>query len=134
MQLTVPTLLRIKPDATHRLGKYLSQPGWRYITVLLAGNLTDWASQVLTVAFASASITVLHQQDVTSNDLHDLTPLVASIPGQTQAIVAIGGGRVIDGAKYAGHVLSLPVVAVPTAISNDGFASPFSSVVINGQA
>ena len=131
MQLTVPTLLRIKPDATHRLGKYLSN--WQKVTVLLAGNLTDWSNQVLNVAYASAGIKVLHQQDVTSNALTELTPLLAAIPSQTQAIVAIGGGRVIDGAKYAGHVLSLPVVAVPTAISNDGFASPFSSVVINGQ-
>lgn len=41
-------------------------------------------------------------------------------------IVGIGGGKVIDTAKYAAHINNIPCVSVPTSISNDGICSPIS--------
>ncbi len=41
-------------------------------------------------------------------------------------VFGIGGGTVIDVAKYAAFKLNLPFVSVPTSLANDGFASPFS--------
>jgi glycerol-1-phosphate dehydrogenase [NAD(P)+] len=43
-------------------------------------------------------------------------------------VVAVGGGRVIDVAKYVAHQLSLRFVSVPTAVSHDGIASPAVSL------
>ncbi|RUM47792.1 MAG: NAD(P)-dependent glycerol-1-phosphate dehydrogenase [Hyperthermus sp.] len=43
-------------------------------------------------------------------------------------IVGFGGGKSIDVAKYVGHVLSKPVVSVPTSPSHDGISSPFVSL------
>jgi glycerol-1-phosphate dehydrogenase [NAD(P)+] len=47
--------------------------------------------------------------------------------------VAVGGGVSVDYAKYAGFLSQLPVIAVPTAISNDGFASPGASLYVEGK-
>ncbi len=41
-------------------------------------------------------------------------------------VYGIGGGTVIDVAKYAAYKMNLPFVSIPTSLSNDGFASPFS--------
>ena len=41
-------------------------------------------------------------------------------------IIGIGGGKVIDTAKYAAHINNIPCVSIPTAISNDGICSPIS--------
>ena len=38
----------------------------------------------------------------------------------------------IDCCKYTAHLRQLPLVSVPTLISNDGFASPFSSLLVEG--
>ncbi len=43
-------------------------------------------------------------------------------------IIGIGGGKVIDVAKYVGNELSKHVISVPTSTSNDGISSPFSSL------
>ncbi len=39
-------------------------------------------------------------------------------------VVGIGGGKVIDTAKYAAHINNIPCISIPTAISNDGICSP----------
>ena len=46
--------------------------------------------------------------------------------GSYDALVAVGGGRVLDTAKYAASRLGLPMVAVATNLAHDGIASPVS--------
>ena len=49
--------------------------------------------------------------------------------GFHDAVVAIGGGRTLDVAKYAASLSGLPVVAVATSLAHDGIASPVASLV-----
>ncbi len=44
------------------------------------------------------------------------------------AVVAIGGGRTIDVAKYAAMRAALPMVAVATNLAHDGICSPVASL------
>jgi glycerol-1-phosphate dehydrogenase [NAD(P)+] len=46
--------------------------------------------------------------------------------GSYDAVVAIGGGRVLDTAKFASTRIGLPMVAVATNLAHDGIASPVS--------
>lgn len=43
-------------------------------------------------------------------------------------VYGVGGGSVIDVAKYTAYKLNLPFVSIPTSLANDGFASPFSVI------
>ncbi len=43
-------------------------------------------------------------------------------------VIGIGGGKTLDIAKYVGFKLNRPMLSVPTNASNDGIASPFSSL------
>jgi glycerol-1-phosphate dehydrogenase [NAD(P)+] len=44
------------------------------------------------------------------------------------AVVGIGGGKVIDTVKYAATQQGLPMVAVATSLAHDGLASPVSTL------
>ena len=48
------------------------------------------------------------------------------------AVVAIGGGKTIDVAKYASMRWALPMVSVATSLANDGIASPVASLTHEG--
>lgn len=41
-------------------------------------------------------------------------------------IIGFGGGRVLDTAKYAAHISKAVYICMPTSLSNDSLASPFS--------
>ena len=45
-----------------------------------------------------------------------------------EAVIGFGGGKVLDVAKYVGYKTGIHVISVPTSASNDGIASPFSSL------
>lgn len=50
-----------------------------------------------------------------------LDELAEALPPQVKVVYGVGGGMVADAAKYLGYKRSLPVVVVPTALSQDGF-------------
>ncbi len=49
-----------------------------------------------------------------------------------KVIIGIGGGRVLDTAKYAAHISKAVYICMPTSLSNDSLASPFSVLETEG--
>lgn len=133
MEISVPTLLRIKPNALYKIGKYLRTEGFLKIALFYGDGIKDLFGSQLTISFASSEIAVIYEENIVSNDVDEILKKSFSLPDKIDAIVAIGGGKVIDYAKYIAFVLQLPVIAIPTSISNDGFASPGASLYVNGR-
>ncbi|MFR9800061.1 iron-containing alcohol dehydrogenase family protein [Streptomyces sp. MS06] len=48
--------------------------------------------------------------------------------GHYDAVVGLGGGKIIDCAKFAAARIGLPLVAVPTNLAHDGLCSPVSTL------
>lgn len=48
--------------------------------------------------------------------------------GRYDAVVGMGGGKIIDCAKYAAARIGLPLVAVATNLSHDGLCSPVATL------
>ena len=75
--------------------------------------------------------------DLPDADVHTIKPgtlasareLASRLRGhRVDALVGIGGGRLLDTAKYAATELGLPMVAVATSLAHDGIASPVASL------
>jgi glycerol-1-phosphate dehydrogenase [NAD(P)+] len=133
MEISIPTLLRIKPNAINKIGKYLRKEHFSRIALFYAVGLKEIFSAPITISLDSSEITVAHEECVSSNAVEDIIKSAFSLPSNIQAIVAVGGGKVIDYCKYIGFILQLPIISIPTSISNDGFASPGASLLINGK-
>jgi len=60
-----------------------------------------------------------------------LMDLSLSVSRQHPDVIAgIGGGTVLDSAKYISYLLNLPLILVPTLASNDGICSPVASLFL----
>jgi glycerol-1-phosphate dehydrogenase [NAD(P)+] len=64
---------------------------------------------------------------IAGGTLDDATELSAKLRARSfEAVAAIGGGKVIDTAKYAASQVAMPMVSVATSLAHDGLASPVS--------
>ncbi len=133
MEIIVPSLLRIKPNALHKIGKYLRTGRHTEVAVIYGEGIKDLFNQVIEISFASSEIKIVYEDIARTNILDEAFNAAKKLPQNTKAIVAIGGGKAIDFCKYMALITQLPVISVPTVISNDGFASPLSSMDVNGR-
>ncbi len=62
--------------------------------------------------------------------IEDMMKLFARKPDY---IVTVGGGTLMDFARYCAYKLGIPFVAVPTIVSSDGFTADICSIIIDGQ-
>lgn len=133
MEISIPTLLRIKPNAMYKIGKYLRKEHFTRIALFYGEGLKGLFDEQLRISFDSSEIRVKFEEVVYSNAVEDIFKSAFNLPPDLDAIVAIGGGKVIDYCKYIAFILQLPIISVPTSISNDGFASPGASLLVNGR-
>jgi len=64
----------------------------------------------------------------THADFSEVERIVNEIPFDTDVLIGVGGGTVIDIAKLSSRMRSIPFVSVPTAASHDGIASSRASI------
>lgn len=67
--------------------------------------------------------------EVGGGTLDDAVRLAGEMKGgHYDAVVGLGGGKIIDCAKYSAARIGLPLVAVPTNLSHDGLCSPVATL------
>jgi glycerol-1-phosphate dehydrogenase [NAD(P)+] len=94
-----------------------------------------------TRSFARIVLESLQQQHIdswsvtVSSATMDDVEKVKSVAKEVDAdvIIGVGGGKAIDVAKYAAHILGKSFVSAPTTPSHDGIASPFASIKGSGR-
>lgn len=65
-------------------------------------------------------------------DLDYLDNLAEGVPSEIEVIYGVGTGVVADVAKYLGYKRGLPVVLIPTALTNDGLLTPLVAARTDG--
>lgn len=132
-RVAIPTLVRIKPHALARIGIYLSRFGHQRIIVFQSLGLATSITQPFSDGISQAGIEIVARNDVSDNHFEQAIALFTNLPRGATAIVALGGGKALDMAKYVAFLAKLPYFAAPTSLSNDGFSSPQSSLTIAGK-
>lgn len=133
MEISVPSLVRIKPKALYKIGKYLRDEDHRRIVLLWGEGMAEMLKPVVEVSLLSAEIDVVTESTATETEVEAIFQMAVELPSTVEAIVAIGGGKAIDIGKYLAFLKRLPLFSVPTAVSNDGFCSPMASLTVRGK-
>ena len=131
--ISIPALLKIGAGALDNLGIYLKELQLQKVVVLFGNGLVEMFGSTVMEALQQEDIDILEYQELDTVRLEDLTSLAFSMPAKTQAVIGIGGGKVIDGAKYCGFLRNLPFISIPTSASSDGFSSASASLLVEGR-
>lgn len=124
----IPNFFYIEEDARTKLKDILEKEGIvadRYLIVSGTGYTCRIADDIARM-LDSAEIVRLC---ISSNDIYAISSIEHTISkNEASLVLAIGGGKVLDTAKYACSNLNIPMLAFPTALSNDGISSPIAVV------
>ena len=131
--IAIPALLKIGPGALGELGTYLKDLRLEKVVILFGNGLIEMFGMDVMKSLAEMGIDVLEYQELDTVRLEDLTSLAFSMPAKTQAVIGIGGGKVIDAAKYCGFLRNLAFISSPTSASSDGFSSASASLLVEGR-
>lgn len=131
--IDIPALLKIEKHSLGKIGDYLKKHDIGKVVILFGNDLIDMFGAKVMDSLKKNNIEVLEYQEMNTVNLDDLTELAFNLPNKTQAVIGIGGGKVIDAAKYCGFLRKIPFISVPTSASSDGFSSASASLIIAGR-
>lgn len=131
--ISIPTILKVGPGTLKGLGSYLKASDMDNAVIYFGNGLIDMFGYQVMDSLANEHIKVLEYRELDSVDIDDIIELAFSIDSKAQVIVGIGGGKVIDAAKYSAYLRKLPFISIPTSSSSDGFSSASASLLVNGR-
>ena len=131
--IAIPALLKVGRGALEQIGSYIKGGGMERAVVDFGNGLVEMFGAGVMASLKKAEVEVLEYRELDSIRIEDIVELAFSIDARAQVILGIGGGKVIDGAKYAAYLRRLPFISVPTSASSDGFSSASASLTVDGR-
>lgn len=131
--ISIPTILKIGKGTLSNIGDYLKACDISNAVVYFGNGLIDMFGSIVLTSFDRAGVRVMEYCELDSTKIEDIIELAFNIDTKAEAIVGIGGGKVIDVAKYAAYLRKLPFISVPTSASSDGFSSASASLIVNNR-
>ncbi len=131
-RISIPVIMEVGPDKLGELDRYITKVGIRKITLFIGEGIRGLFGNIIFGALnRNKGLKVMEDNDCDENTMEYITGKAFSIPADTEAIVGIGGGKVLDVAKYIAFLSDLPFISVPTSTAHDGFTSSGCSLYIN---
>lgn len=131
--IEIPVILKVGSGALSNIGEYMREASFGNVVIYFGNGLIDLFGTKVLESLNASGINVLEYSEIDTVDINDIIEMTFSIPNKTQAVISIGGGKVIDAGKYAAFLKNLPFVSVPTSSSSDGFSSASASLLVNGK-
>lgn len=131
--IAIPTILKVGKGVLRNIGSYIKAGGMERVVVYFGNGLIDMFGTQVMESLKEAKVQVLEYKEMDSIKIEDIVEMAFAIDTKAQAIVGIGGGKVIDAAKYAAYLRKLPFISVPTSASSDGFSSASASLTVEGR-
>ncbi|MGN0482556.1 MAG: iron-containing alcohol dehydrogenase family protein [Lachnospiraceae bacterium] len=131
--IAIPSILKVGAGTLKQLGTFLKTNQLENAVIYFGNDLIDLFGTEVMASLKEAGVQVLEYREIDSTKIEDIIALAFSISPKAQTIVGIGGGKVIDVAKYAAYLRRLPFISVPTSASSDGFSSASASLLVDGK-
>lgn len=131
--IAIPVILKVGPGALKAIGSCLSEEGLTDVVVWFGNGLIDLFGSDVMASLKEADVNVSEYLELDTVAIEDIVTLAFSLSNKTKAVVAIGGGKVIDAGKYAAFLRGLPFISIPTSSSSDGFSSASASLLVDGR-
>lgn len=132
-EISIPSLLKIGSDKIFKIGKYLVDRNFIKVALFFSDGIEGIVADKLYPGLEKYNIEIVHKDAISDINIENVIHTAFKIPPNTKVLLGIGGGKALDYSKYCAHILNLPFISVPTSVSNDGFCSPNTSLLVAGK-
>ena len=128
--ISIPTILEIRPGIIKNLEPLWKKYDFNDILFLVDDYTNEFHSSSIKDTMKVTNVDMINLSG--QYDINELIALAFQLKNY-DAVVAMGGGAVVDYGKYIAWSKKLPFISIPTSASNDGFASSNCSLIVNGK-
>ncbi len=133
-RIDIPAIMEVNSNIHENVGSYIERAGISRVIVLFGEGIRElFGEKIISSIKNKATLSLLETFDFDDITIEKLIPHAFSIPSKADAVIGVGGGKVLDTAKYIAFLNKLPFISIPTSTSNDGFSSSGCSLIINGK-
>lgn len=132
-RISIPSILEVGKGTMMYLGALVEKAGFSKAVLFLGEGIKDLFGDKILNSFEFQSTKILKTYENDDIDINSIISTAFTIPAETEVIIGVGGGKVLDVAKYVCFLKKLPFISVPTSASNDGFSSSGCSLIVNGR-
>ena len=132
-EISIPSLLKIGDGKITKIGKYLVDRKFMKVALFFSDGIEKIVADKLYPGLQKYNIEIVHKDNISDINIENAVHTAFKIPTETNVLLGIGGGKALDYGKYCAHILKLPYITVPTSVSNDGFCSPNTSLLVDGK-
>ncbi len=132
-RISIPTILDVGNGNIENIGALIAKNALNNVIVCFGSGIFSLFGEAIVRSLKKSGIQILQIYEQDDNQIENLTTFAFAIPAHTQGVIGVGGGKVLDMAKYVAFLNSIPFISIPTSISNDGFSSSGCSLFIAGR-
>jgi glycerol-1-phosphate dehydrogenase [NAD(P)+] len=132
MRIVIPEILEVGANNLSNIGKYVKKSEINKVAVFWGEGIKSILGDAPEKSI-KASLEVTSEYETDDISIDSIISKAFEIPKETEAIIGIGGGKVLDVAKYSAFLNNLPFISIPTSTAHDGFASSGCSLIVNGK-
>ena len=130
-EISIPDILKVGGGTLSNIGSYLAVIDITKVVIFFGNGLIQLFGDKVLNGMKEAGVNVLSYEELDTVKIDDIMTMAFALPNKTQAVIGIGGGKVIDAAKYMCYLRKLAFISVPTSASSDGFCSSTASLIVN---
>lgn len=129
-RIDLPRLLEVGDDCLGVISELLADHSFdlRRVYVGSGGGKSSGVARTIIEGLEHDDADVKHGPGLQGRFEEGLALAADVVQTETTALIAVGGGRVVDTVKLAAARTGIEMVSVPTAISHDGISSPVASL------
>lgn len=131
-RISIPSILQVDRGNLTKVGYFIKEKGFSKVTLFFGAGIQELFGNTVIDSIKESKLQILKIYDHEENEINRVVEFAFGIPEHTEVIIGVGGGKVLDVAKYISFLTNLPFISIPTSTSNDGFSSSGCSLFFNG--
>ncbi len=132
-RISIPSILEIGPNVLENTGKILFEEGFKDVLICTDEFIYNTIKDVLENSLNEYNIKYTVKLLDPDFQIEELTTFALSMSGDIDVVLGVGGGSVLDKAKFASFIRKKVYISMTTSPSNDGFSSPVASLYVKNK-